>query len=280
MERPGESLTMARGATPGARLDHKALRLAVHGWRLGNPLVYKFGARDLCGVARELASTGVASGACIVDDVPGADVAQVALILRPAEPRALLGMAAACAVAEVMEGALGRACIVTWPWDVALRGDRALSRLCRVSVEVDDTQDAAFVRLRFALGRVLAARRAASAAGAEPSPLFARTDWREVLLARALHALDIRLSALLATEREPESAPESEALRQEWRRRLVAPYRVVVFRRDGGRTAGVVERDAPDGGLTVRDANGAAHGVALTEVAASGGSGWTAHTRR
>lgn len=283
MERPGDRLTMASGAAheqahtaPIARLDHKALRLAVHGWRLGNPLVYKFGARDLCGVARELANTGVASGACIVDDAGDADSAQVALILRPAAPRALLGMAAACAVAEAVESALERVCIVTWPWDVALRDAWAPSRLCRVSVDVDDIQDVAFVRLRFALGRVWAAHRAASVAGAEPSPLFARTDWREVLLARGLHALDIRLSALFANERET----ERKLLLQEWRRRLVTPYRVVVFRRDGSHIAGAVEQVAPDGALVVSGADSAANRISLDEVAAAGGSGWAANTRR
>jgi len=43
--------------TPG-RLDLKLLRLAVHGWWLGNPLVYKPGTADLGAVARELAGAG------------------------------------------------------------------------------------------------------------------------------------------------------------------------------------------------------------------------------
>jgi len=267
---------MTSSATLHARLDHKALRLAVHGWRLGNPLVYKFGARDLCAVARELARDGAASGACIVDDAGGVGVAQVALILRPATSPALLGMAAACAIAEVAEGAIGRSCVVTWPWDVALRDDHALSRLCRVFVDVDDSQDVAFLRLRFALGRVWAAHRATSVAGTESSPLFARADWREVLLARALHTLDIRLSALLAVEREA----AGETLRQEWRRRLATPYRVSVASRDGSRDAGVVEQVAPDGALSVRMADGAARRVSLGEVTASRSDRWRVNAER
>lgn len=40
------------------RLDLKALRIGLHGWWLGNPLVYKPGAVDPGAIARELASAG------------------------------------------------------------------------------------------------------------------------------------------------------------------------------------------------------------------------------
>lgn len=192
------------GPQPGsdaadARLNLKALRLATHGWLLGNPLVYKPGAADLCAVARELASAGVASGALVLSDTrPDSadrhDLIHAVLILRPAIPRAPLGMAAARSVAEVAQAALGRPCAVRRQWDVVLRGDGQSStrRLCRVSVE--QREDDTLVSLRF----TLASLGAAGLANAQPAAFFARPDWREVFLARTLHTLDNRLRALLA----------------------------------------------------------------------------------
>ena len=61
-------------------LNLKAMRLAVHGWWLGNPLVYKPGVADLIAVARELAGAGAASGTLVLSDTPaGSD--------RPASDR-------------------------------------------------------------------------------------------------------------------------------------------------------------------------------------------------
>ena len=105
------------------RLDLKALRLAVHGWWLGNPLVYEPGVADLCAVAYRLASAGAASGALIVggahntDDTPQGDSAthhdllQAVLILRTAVSSALIGQAAATSIAEMAQAALGLSCM-------------------------------------------------------------------------------------------------------------------------------------------------------------------------
>ena len=194
-----------RAMASGTHLDLKALRLAVHGWWLGNPLVYKPGVADLYAVARELASAGAASGTLVVSDAHRSgdaeqgiaaihpDLVRAVLILRPALPRTPLGMAAALAIADVAQATLGRACAVRWRWEVVLRDGQSTPRLCRVSVERHE--DVALVGLRLALGRL---REASQESGQPATAIFARPDWREVFLARVLHALDNRLRALLA----------------------------------------------------------------------------------
>lgn len=196
------------------RLDLKALRLALHGWWLGNPLVYKPGVADLLAVARELADAGAASGTLIVSDaVDGSDphsgaIANTAtpemnathcelihaiLIVRPPIQPEPLGASAAEVVADVAQAVLAQRCAVRGHWEVVLSpAGRVPSRLCRVSVDGDE--HAALVGLRFALGSL--ERAANNAADAPAATLFARPDWREVFLARVLHALDGRLRAL------------------------------------------------------------------------------------
>lgn len=196
----------------GTHLDLKALRLAVHGWWLGNPLVYKPGVADLTSVARELASAGAASGTLVLSDVPAGrdrdsavagtildaeavphDAVHAVLILRPPIPCTPLGAAAAQTVAEVAQAALGRPCAVQRRWHVVLRdGGRVSSQLCQVSA--DEYEDVALVDVRLALGQLWHA--AGDEAGQPAAVLFTRPDWREVFLARVLHALDGRLRAL------------------------------------------------------------------------------------
>lgn len=223
---------MTTGAQPQS-LDLKALRLAVHGWWLGNPLVYRPGAADLRAVARELAHAGAASGSLVLSDVPaGSDrhasvgagtildaetilhdavhaghaghaghtghtvhTVHAVLILRLPRPRTPVGLAAAHAVAEVAQAALGRPCTVHKRWQVVLcHGDRVASRLCRVSVEQDE--EVALVDMRLALGRLWQAARNDTCQLS--SAIFARSDWREVVLAQVLHVLDGRLRPLHA----------------------------------------------------------------------------------
>jgi len=189
------------------RLDLKALRLAVHGWWLGNPLVYEPGVADLCAVAYKLASAGAVSGALIVggardtDDTPRGDSAthhdqlQAVLILRTAVSPAQIGQATAAAIAEMASTALGLSCAVQQQWNVVVRDarpPRSPARLCHIAVS--KRQDVTFLGLRLALEPLWAtAKEGNQLAGS----LLARADWREVFLARTLHALDVRLQTLL-----------------------------------------------------------------------------------
>lgn len=224
--RPQAMLEQERAATTARvqlhaqpqHLDLKALRLAVHGWWLGNPLVYKPGVADLRAVARELAGAGAAGGTLVLSDTPDGsdgpasngtktlsdaealphDAVHAVLILRPTMPpmRMLLGTATAQAVAEVTQAVLGRPCAVRWRWQVVLRdGGRIALCLGRVSAEQDE--DVALVDMRFALDRLWQA--AQDDAGQVSPTLFARSDWREVFLARVLHTLDRRLRELHVT---------------------------------------------------------------------------------
>ncbi len=209
----------AAGALPWSQqLDLKALRLAVHGWWLGNPLVYKPGVADIAAVARELARAGATSGTLILSDTPAGggdhlasdgaetkagalldaeaashDSLHAVLILRPPMPRVSLGAAAAQAVAEVAQAALGRLCAIRWRWHIVLREHgQGSSRLFRVSAEQDD--DVSLIDVRLDLRGLWQA--ALDDAGMPAAALFARSDWREVFLARVLHMLDGRLRAL------------------------------------------------------------------------------------
>jgi hypothetical protein len=187
----------ASDALVDTRLNLKALRLATHGWSLGNPLVYKPGVADLGAVARELASAGTPTGALVLNDTQASNVNQhaavhMALIL-PTQPTPAqqVGMLVARGVAAVAADTLGRPCEVRRRWEVVVRSDEyALRRLCRVAVE--EREECTLVELWFALDQIWAAR-PQNAQLAET--LFARPDWREVLLARTLHALDGQLCA-------------------------------------------------------------------------------------
>lgn len=197
-------------AQTNGRLDLKALRMAVHGWWLGNPLVYKSGVADLVAVARELAAAGAASGTIVISDSPASTVPPLAshpleieavLILRPPLPlpHTALGEAALHAVAETAQSVLGldadfpSSCAIRWPSEVVLSlpGDQSTVRLC--SVDVQEQTDVAYVGLWLALDHL----RIVGMAGrddeewlARQIALFVRPDWREVFLARVLHALE------------------------------------------------------------------------------------------
>lgn len=191
------------------RMDLKALRLAVHGWWLGNPLVYKPGSTDLMAIARELADAGAASGALILDDADSATAqsGKVAwatptgrstalhaiVIVRTKLSPSALGAEAAHAIAQVAQDALGRPCSVHGRWEVvagAAHGDP--TRVGYTSIEAGD--GVAFVDIRLMLAQLSLLAEASAGPGA-PAGLLAREDWREVFLARVLHTLDGRLRA-------------------------------------------------------------------------------------
>jgi hypothetical protein len=182
------------------RLDLNLLRLAVHGWWLGNPLVYKPETADLVAVARELAGAGARSGTVVlgegdcaddttaIEDPDERDLVQVVLIVRPPLPRAQAGMATALTVAEVAQEAAGRACTIEHSWEVVLECGEVRSRFCQV--EVEDDEAATMIGLRLAFGYLWTHDQG----GDEPATtIAARPDRREVFLARVLHRLDGRL---------------------------------------------------------------------------------------
>lgn len=194
------------------RLSLKAIRLAVHGWLLGNPLVYKPGASDLDSIAHELAATGAPSGALILDDEPmGGDhgdapastanpdgsrpeTVHAVLILRYTATSQLLGTAAAHALAEVAQATIGLPCDVQWPWRVVVHHEQGKTT-CLGSVSVEDVGDATLVGVHLLFSRLRQVAEDHAEAGA-PVSLFARGDWREVMLARMLHTLESRLATL------------------------------------------------------------------------------------
>lgn len=208
------------GAGPEAqpqrrRMDLKALRLAVHGWWLGNPLVYKPGSANLNAIARELADAGAASGALVLDDADtleaqGDGVAwatpagssgasshaavHAILIIRPALSASALGVAAALAVAEVAHDTFGRPCSVQGRWKVVV-GDAHGSPTRVGCTSVEEGDGVAFVDLRLMLAQLALLAEADAGLGTSAG-LLARPDWREVFLARVLHTFDGRLSAL------------------------------------------------------------------------------------
>jgi hypothetical protein len=184
------------------RLDLKALRIGLHGWWLGNPLVYKPGAVDPGAIARELASAGAASGTLVLSNTADAhedcrDLVRAILILRLPETPELLGEAAAPSIAEVIEGAFGYPCVIHERWEIALRDRTPPLRVCQLKVEAHE--GVAFLDIRLDLGRLSAIDQNQAREQGTDGPaaaLLARPDWREVLLARGLHALDVRLSSL------------------------------------------------------------------------------------
>lgn len=176
------------------RFDVKALRLATHGWLLGNPLVYKPGAADLTGIAGELAEAGSGSGTLVLGDASSEGVDAI-LLLRLALSRAALGEAAATAIADVARETFGCSCSAEEQdegWVVLLMREGVSTAIGRVSLEKAD--EVMLLGLRLTFGALWETGH--NAGEQPPSPLLARSDWREVFLARILHALDIRLRGL------------------------------------------------------------------------------------
>lgn len=122
--------------------------------------------------------------------------------------------------------------------------------------------------LRLAFGRMLASRGESAA----PTALLARPDWREVLLARLLHLLDVRLSAL-AAECGGEGTVAREALGREWDAHVLVPSRAVVTLLDGSRHSGAVLGITGEGAVRLRGPDGAYHDIGLEEVATACGWG-------
>lgn len=198
--------------TAPRRLDLKALRRAVHGWWLGNPLVYKPGSADLAAVARELAEAGAASGTLVLDDLceppeherqrtsqpeghdeVTSDAVRAILLVRPPLPQALVGMATAQALADVATSTLDRPCVIRGRWQVILR-DEDHEDIILSQIGVQEHADVALVELIIALGQL---RLKARIDDDQPATaLLARPDWREVFLARVLHTLDVQLGVL------------------------------------------------------------------------------------
>lgn len=193
-------MTRANQADGAAyRFDVKALRLATHGWLLGNPLVYKPGAADLTGIARELAEAGSASGTLVLGDA-GAEGVEAILILRLSPSYAALGEAAATAIADVARETSGCSCAAEEQdggWVVLTMDGVRATVIARVSLETEG--EVTLLGLRLTFGALWETGHEAGGALAAPplaAPPLARSDWREVFLARILHALDIRLRAL------------------------------------------------------------------------------------
>lgn len=226
-DRPSTSLPGGAPTTAShLRLDLKALRMAVHGWWLGNPLAYKPGVPDLLAVTRALAAAGAASGTIVVSDAPAAagsspadggppspasspDRVEAVLILRPPlplpQPSGTLAQAVLQAVAEsawaVLDPTSSRSCAIRWPSEVVVHrpaDGEPVAPLC--SVEVEQHAGIAYVGLRFALDQLpLVGVATCDSEGQRPGTgmeFFARSDWREVFLARVLHTLEGHLRKL------------------------------------------------------------------------------------
>src|SRR5690348_7840365 len=132
------------------RFDVKALRLATHGWLLGNPLAYKPGSADLTGIARELARAGSTSGTLVLGGA-SREWAESILILRLALSRATLATTAATAIADVARETLGGSCSVEerdGEWVVRAMGFAHSPAIARVSLE--DEGEATLLGLRLA----------------------------------------------------------------------------------------------------------------------------------
>lgn len=184
------------------RLDLKALRFAVHGWRLGNPLSYKPGAADPGRIARELASAGATSGALVLSNTADADTprdeqVQAILILRPPETHRLSGESVARSIAAVIEATFGQNFAIQerqGQWDLVTGEGLPPARVCQIQIDADAQDDVAFLGLWLDLGLLWKIARAQESADGQPTALLTRPDWREILLARVLHALDVSLS--------------------------------------------------------------------------------------
>lgn len=208
------------------RLDLKSLRFAVHGWWLGNPLVYKPGAR-IDDVAHELARAGATSGTLILSGTSGdtsdardassmsgkgntramrRQMLRAVLILRLPLSRTVLAEAATLVAGEVAQATLGRSYAINDQWEVVMRDSHtpASVPICHVAVEAHE--GALLLELRIDLEQLWTL----GYEGDRPaSALLARPDWREVFLARILHALDIRLRLLLSTNPTIRQSPSA-----------------------------------------------------------------------
>jgi BirA family biotin operon repressor/biotin-[acetyl-CoA-carboxylase] ligase len=258
------------GASEPAPLDERALRERLAALPLGRPLIYLPVVGSTNSHAMELARAEAAEGTLVVTDEQPEGRGRVgrtwrsmprrqallSLVLRPAFPPQLLVMAAALAVAQVVEDATGTTPEIKWPNDV-LAGGR---KLCGILIETGaDAAGGAFAILGIGLnvngtfaGDGELAGRAATLADLASHDLV-----REQVIAELIAAVNV-----LYQELRDGGEAGREMVWGRWRARLATLGRQVRIAQGTLAEEGLAEDVDADGALLLRRADGSR--VAIT----------------
>jgi hypothetical protein len=187
-----DQMTRSVAAPESARkLDLRLLRMGVHGWWLGNPLVYLAAGGSTTAYAAELADAGAREGTVVIaEHVDGSDTAAesarplsaddyplvLTLILRARFAAPALLIAAVLAAAEALERVTG-----------------ARTEVRGASVYLPAGRPICAVRVQPCAGATLVTVGLAPPTDIDATP-------REELVSHLLHRLDRRCTALLADE--------------------------------------------------------------------------------
>lgn len=180
-----------RAAPNHDALDVTALRRALHGWWLGNPLLYMPALDSAGACARELARTDGTPGTTLVTDQcseNGEDIRRIglSLILPAGLPVAALTEAASAAAEEAVEAVQQRQQGVGATFRTWLAPVTGCHLLC------------ATLEMETPGGTLWRARGAHGTGGSGTSGGWREPGAAEALLATLLHRLDLRCGALRA----------------------------------------------------------------------------------
>lgn len=259
---------------PGAPLDAEALRAALRGLALGDPLIYLPAVGSTNTLAAELALGGAAEGTLITTDhqtagrgrvgrvwkaLPNQQLA-LSLILRPTFPPHYLVMASALAVAESIEaitaispgapdapdatraGEEGAPPVaIKWPNDVLVGG----RKVCGILIEVSG--GVAVLGMGVNVNGALEDDPELAARATTLEQAFGRPLSREALLTEIARRLAARYTALTLGGAEAQAA-----LRAAWRARLITLGRRATVRQRDHTLEGLAEDVDGDGALLLR----------------------------
>ncbi len=250
-------------ATDAAPLDERDLRERLAALLLGHPLIYLPVVGSTNTHALELARQGAAEGTLIVtDDQPEGRgrvgrvwramprrQALLSLVLRPEFPPHFLVMAAALAVARVVEDMTGREPEIKWPNDVLEEG----RKLCGILIETGaDAAGGAFAILGIGLNvnGSLAGDPDLAGRAATLADLAGHNLERE----RVIADLVARVSQQYETLRA--GAAGRESVWSAWRGRLATLGRQVRVAQGRREVAGIADDVDADGALLLRRDDG------------------------
>jgi BirA family biotin operon repressor/biotin-[acetyl-CoA-carboxylase] ligase len=252
-----------------APLNERDLRARLAALPLGQPLIYLPVVGSTNTHALGLARRGTPEGTLVVtDDQPEGRgrvgrvwrsmprrQALLSLVLRPAFPPHFLVMAAALAVAQVVDDMTGRKPDIKWPNDVLVQG-RKLSGIL-IETGTDAAGDAfAVLGIGLNVNGSFASDPDLAERAATLADLAGHDLAREDVIAALVAQVSLRYQTLRASELERES------IRDVWRARLITLGRQVRVAQGEREETGIAEDVDADGALLLRRADGSR--VALT----------------
>jgi BirA family biotin operon repressor/biotin-[acetyl-CoA-carboxylase] ligase len=250
-------------------LDVTAIEAALGGLQIGHPILYFPALGSTNTLAMQLAREGAAEGTLVTTDdqtlgrgrvgrswlsLPYQQLA-LSVVLRPTFPPHFLVMASALSVADAMEDVTGLRSEIKWPNDVLLNGRKVSGILIETSGE------SAVLGIGLNVNGSLAGYPELAARATTLADALGRSVSREALII----ALLTRLYGYYASLQTGGDAAR-QAIRADWRARLVTLGNRVTIRQNDGAVEGIAEDVNANGALLVRTSDGTLQVVTWGDV--------------